>query len=167
MTTFFYFYFSLHSNKNKKCKTNLNIIKQYYIMDIKTIYNVDVVVNYKNYEDNGEDEVCSDTIYRKQLLETLLLNIEEFDKLCDQIENIRLYIDKILAEKLTPQQKEIYNSILLKCAGHFISDDTSMGFMILFSYDYFYLIHDFIRDIIIKNSINDELLNELKNKICK
>lgn len=135
-------------------------------MDIKTIYNVDADVNYKKYEDNGEYDVCSDTMYRKQLLETLLLDVEKFDEMSGRIENVRLQIDNILAEKLSIQQKEIYNSILLKNAGQFISDDASMGFMILFSYDYFYLIHKFIRDIIIKKSINDEILNELKNKIC-
>lgn len=136
-------------------------------MDINTIYNVDVVVNYKNYENNGEYEVYSDTIYRKQLLETLLLHVDEFYEMGSRIENVRLHIDKILVQQFTPQQKEFYKSILLNCAGKFMSDDTSMGFMILFSYDYFYLIHDFIRDIIIKKSINDEILNELKNKICK
>jgi hypothetical protein len=136
-------------------------------MDFKTLYNINVAVDYKKHEDNGEDDVHADTKYREQLLNCLNITIEQFDDMCEIIEKIRKYITPLLEVKFTDSQREIYNEILLKCAGRFMCDDTSMGFMILFSYDYFDLIHSFIKHLITNNEINTDLLDELKNKICE
>jgi hypothetical protein len=136
-------------------------------MDFKTLYNIDIIVDYKKHEDNGEDDVHADTKYREQLLNCLKITIEQFDDMCEIIEKIRKYVTQLLEVKFTDSQREIYNEILLKCAGRFMCDDTSMGFMILFSYDYFDLIHRFIKHLITNNEINTDLLHELKNKICE
>ncbi len=136
-------------------------------MDFNTLYNIEVVVDYKKHEENGEDDVHADTKYREQLLKCLKITVDEFDEMCDRVEKIRKFITPLLQAKLTETQSEIYNKILLNCAGRFMSDDISMGFMILFSYDYFDLIHNFIIHLIMKNDINKELLDELKKKICE
>jgi hypothetical protein len=136
-------------------------------MDFKTLYNIDIIVDYKKHEDNGEDDVHADTKYREQLLNCLNITIDEFDKMPVIIEKIRTFLTPLLEVKFTDSQKGTYNEILLKCAGRFMCDDISMGFMILFSYDYFDLIHKFIKHLITKNVINSDLLNELKNKICE
>ena len=84
-----------------------------------------------------------------------------------RIEKINNYITPLLELKFTESQRKLYNEILTKCAGQFMTHDISLGFMILFSYDYFYIIHEFIRDLIENHKINVTLLNELKNKILE
>lgn len=132
-------------------------------MNLDTLYNKNAVVNYKHYE-REEDETTCQTKYREQLLNALNLTIDKFDNMTSNIDH--LYKLLVTRDNWSYDEKEMFNTILLNCADRFHSRDISLGFLILFSYDYFDILFKFLNDYFYNNEVNNELLKELKNKIC-
>ena len=134
-------------------------------MSLPDLYNKNVNVNYKSFEVSDDDnDAKSQTEYRKQLLQTFDIEIEQFDSLTCKIDKI--YDTLCMSSYWKDNERELFDEILLKVAGQLLSEDKSMGFAMLFSYDYFDKIIVFITDYIYNNNVNTEILNELKNKIC-
>jgi hypothetical protein len=135
-------------------------------MNYKTNYNTNYVCKYKldnslsefknlNKLDNYEEEILSDALYRKDILN--LFNIETFDETIISNEINKLYEELKKNEELTKCMKKI--------AGNFMSADEILGLMMLFSYDFLYLLHPCICDFFEKKTISLEKLNELYKKI--
>ena len=118
------------------------------------LYNVNLDVTYKINND--------DTLFRSQLLKAFNININDFDNLHELIE--QLYLDIKTREHLfSASQFTMFNNILSKLANIIMSTDKSVGFMVLFSYDYFQYTHMFLKDIIINKHINEEILESIFN----
>jgi len=118
------------------------------------LYNVNLDVTYKINND--------DTLFRSQLLKAFNININDFDNLHELIE--QLYLDIKTKEHLfSASQFTMFNNILSKLANIIMSTDKSVGFMVLFSYDYFQYTHMFLKDIIINKHINEEILESIFN----
>jgi hypothetical protein len=98
-----------------------------------------------------------DFIYREDLINAFGLG--EFD---ERLINIEI-------ETLYDKMKDIteLHAILDTLAGKMMSTDRSIGFLILFSYDYFYLTHQIICEFINNNKIDDIKFVELARVVNK
>lgn len=140
-------------------------------MDINTFYNINSIVDYREYEKNNDDNenntnsILSDTRYRENLLETFYLKVSDYDNIINHIDKIYGYI-KDNSSIFTQEQYKTFNDILIKCAGEFMTDDKNYGTLVLFSYDYFDKTHQLVKELIKNKTINNEILEELKKNIC-
>lgn len=117
------------------------------------LYNTEIVVDYNKIEENDE----SDTCYRKQLLTALDLSLCDFYS-----EDSKLNQKIIELFKIIPKENEILNSILKDLAGRLLIEDNEFGFIMLFSYDMFYLTHLLLREFILQGTLNQEVLENMK-----
>ena len=101
-----------------------------------------------------EKEEIQDLIYKEDILNTFGLN-EMNDSIIAEIDS--LYNSMKYVTELHP--------ILDTLAAKMMSTDRSMGFLILFSYDYFYLTHQIICEFLNDNKINNLKLIELTNMV--
>lgn len=140
-------------------------------MDITTLYNVDYIVDYKDFEQNNDisgnnnDTVVSDTRYRENILNVFYLTISEYDNLIERIDDIYGYINNNL-HIFNDMQLKKFNEILVNAASTFFTNDKNYGILVLFSYEHFDKMHIFLKQFIIDKTINDEILDELKKNIC-
>lgn len=109
------------------------------------IYNTNIFINYHNYND--------EYIYKTELLK--VFNQDNFND-----DNINNNIN-ILFE-IVKNNKEFIECIK-KASSLLLTDDLLTGFMVLFSYNYFYITHQCICDIINDKVIQPVNLNNLKN----
>lgn len=115
-------------------------------------------INIENIE-TDEEYNMREMLYRQDLL--YVFDLEEFDD-----EKINYCIQKIY-EKV--KDNADLDGLLVKMAGLFFSEDKEVGLMALFSFDYFYLTHPCICDILETGKITSENLRKLiehANNIC-
>lgn len=121
-------------------------------------YNKDTMVsNSYNLEEKTE---IQNMIYREDILN--IFGLHKFDE-----EIINREIEIIYGEL---QDVTEINIISSKLAASFMSEDKLLGFSILYSFDYLYLIHPFV--CIFKNTkvLDKQLINKLLEKVelfCK
>ena len=106
--------------------------------------------------DNDKSEI-KDYIYREDLINAFGLG--EFDETIINAEIENLYEKMEHITELFP--------ILDTLAAKMLSTDRSIGFLILFSYDYFYLTHQLICDFLENNKIDANKITELINVVNK
>jgi hypothetical protein len=141
-------------------------------MDIHSLYNIEVIVNYKDFQksddttSDNDNDIEPDTKYREMLLKTFNLSIDDFDSLIDKVDLMYEYIES-QSSLFTTQQYDLFNKILVKMAGQFMSEDKKYGILVMFSYDYFDKTHMFLRDLIQNKIINNDILEELENNISQ
>lgn len=117
----------------------------------KLNYNINFITKYNVICDSNE----SSNIYKKEILH--VFNIDEYDdKKIDKIQ-MELFKDMVKTERLKNIMKILANS--------YFSEDLEFGFIILFSYDYFYITHKCISSFYKKGYIEEELLIELEDKV--
>jgi hypothetical protein len=123
-----------------------------YITHYECFYNDDKKM-FSGKEDLTETDKLEikDFIYREDLINAF--GLEEFD---ERLINIEIEI-------LYEQMKHIteLHPILDVLAAKMMSTDRTIGFLILFSYDYFYLTHQIICGFINDNKIDDVKIAEL------
>uniref|UniRef100_A0A6C0KYQ4 Uncharacterized protein n=1 Tax=viral metagenome TaxID=1070528 RepID=A0A6C0KYQ4_9ZZZZ len=120
------------------------------------MYDTKFICTYQNhFNDENIDNNLSNQLYQEDFLK--VFGIEDYS---DEIINVT--INK-LHTKLS--KIENMNCILKKLAKKFMSEDTEIGLMVGFSYDYFYLLHPCICDLLEKDEITDSNYNLLKNLI--
>jgi hypothetical protein len=135
-----------------------------YIEDLKYIY--DYELTYKkegqeeyndNYDDDDDDNDDNDK-YQNDLL-NVFNNLKEYDP---------VIIDKII---LNVYQIFIKNdrmkNILKIIANQQMSEELDLGCVLLFSYDYFYLTHQFLKTYFIKKIYDENIIIKLEKKIIK
>jgi hypothetical protein len=91
---------------------------------------------------------------------------DDFDSLIDKVDLMYEYIES-QSSLFTTQQYDLFNKILVKMAGQFMSEDKKYGILVMFSYDYFDKTHMFLRDLIQNKIINNDILEELENNISQ
>jgi hypothetical protein len=101
-----------------------------------------------------EKDKIKDLIYKEDLLNAFGLN-EFNDSIIHEIDN--LYNNMKYITELHP--------ILDTLAAQIMSTDKSAGFVILFSYDYFYLTHPIICEFLNENKIDNNKIIELTNLV--
>jgi hypothetical protein len=100
-----------------------------------------------------EIEYINNISYRNDIL-----NIFELDKFDET--KINEYITKLFE---TIGTNEIIKNCCKILAAQFLCEDLLLGFIILFSYDYLYLTHKCICDILINTTFSEDNLKKLQN----
>ena len=122
------------------------------------IYNTNYEITYEKYmNDNPE---IADIHYKKNLIEIFKLDEnDDFDLISDRVSEIY--------KKMEPYIKSNYEfkELLLQSAAKMMSTDIEIGFMILYSYDTLYLTHKLNTEFLSNNTINDSILQSIKEKI--
>lgn len=124
-------------------------------------YNINVDVNYyekipKEYPENSYISKEIDQLYKSQFLEAM--NEKEYDE--DLIMNKLDFIYSIFKET---KLNNIMDK-LCKCISFDLTDNT-IGFFLLFSFDFYYITHQILCYYIIRHEIHEELYNVLNEKI--
>ena len=122
------------------------------------LYNTNYEITYEKYMKDDPD--TADIYYKKNLIE--VFNLDEnsdFDLVSDRVGEIY--------KKMKPyiQSNEVFKELLLQSAAKIMSTDTELGYMILHSYDTLYLIHKLNTEFLTNNTINDSILQSIKEKI--
>jgi hypothetical protein len=117
-------------------------------------YNFDYKVTYYNYKNN---EYYSDLLYHNEILK--VFNLQEYDEKKIDVIQIQIYNDLVKNKKL--------QELMLVLANRQLSDKHDLGFIIMFSYDYFYIFHEIICAYYKTNEWNEKLIIKLEKKINK
>ena len=127
------------------------------------LYNTKYICSYKG--ENiflDSDQVNDDE--KKYIIDVLysedLLHIFEMDQYNEEQLNISIHN---LYEKI--KNNPDLQSCMTKLAEQFMSYDNELGLMILFSFDYLYLTHICISELLDTSNISDENIQNLKNKV--
>jgi hypothetical protein len=116
------------------------------------IYNTNINITYKNYETDTNSDMAN-IMYRKDLLS--IFNIQEYD-----FDIIYPCIEKVYPILI---KHDILKQLMTFLASkHLISNKTEMGLIFLFAYEYFYIIHPCVCEIIKNNKISNENIEKLK-----
>lgn len=127
------------------------------------MYNTKVICTYNTPEvffasdkiTDEEKDFIRDTIYRQELLDILGMddyNEKEMDRAIQE-----------LYEKIR-DNKEL-KECMLKSASHFMSIDEDFGLMIMFAYDYMYLTHICVSELLKTGKITENNMWKLKSSI--
>ena len=127
------------------------------------MYNTKVICTYNTPEvffasdkiTDEEKDFIRDTIYRQELLDILGMddyNEKEMDRAIQE-----LY-------KKVRDNKEL-KECMLKSASHFMSIDEDFGLMIMFAYDYMYLTHICVSELLKTGKITENNMWKLKSSI--
>ena len=127
------------------------------------MYNTKVICTYNTPEvffasdkiTDEEKDFIRDTIYRQELLDILGMddyNEKEMDRAIQE-----------LYEKVR-DNKEL-KECMLKSASHFMSTDEDFGLMIMFAYDYMYLTHICVSELLKTGKITENNMWKLKSAI--
>jgi hypothetical protein len=127
------------------------------------MYNTKVVCTYNtpdvfSVDDNVSEEeknFVRDVIYRQELLN--ILGMEEFND-SEMERTIHELFKKVREE---PFLKEC----MIKLSGHFLNIDQEIGLMLMFSYDYMYLTHICISELLDTGIISEQNMANLRSII--
>jgi hypothetical protein len=121
-------------------------------------YNISLKTSYQKYVNN--DPYKADLLYKHELLELFKLQENDnFDIINERIQ--QLYLD--IVDKFN--MNENFKSLLSKSSSRILGDNLEIGFMLLFSYDTMYLIHELINNLVIKHKYDENIIQEINNKI--
>jgi len=128
-------------------------LKKYF--KINYMYNTSFICTYNLISDTDDDNDLANDLYRSQLLQAFNLNEWDSDKI-----NV---LFSFITNKLIHNDKG--KLILEKMKHKSILPLEDMELILLFSYDFFYLFHNCLIDLLNKNIISDEKYNLLIHKI--
>ena len=118
-------------------------------------YNITIDVNY--YENTELTETELNELYKTQFLEA----INESDYNEEMILNKLDFLYNLL---ITTKLNNIFD-LLCKYSSTVPMEDNKMGYYLLFSYDFFYIMHSILSNYFIFHEINNELYDALEEKI--
>jgi len=133
-------------------KTEITLKYFMYDNELKSIYE-----NLESYKNVEEDLDLSEEKYRIEMLE--LFGVKD---ICDN--KINEIINDIY-EKMKIDENMI--EILQKMANIFCSEDAELGLVVGFSYNYLYLLHPCVCDLLKDGKISEENFTTLKNALDK
>jgi hypothetical protein len=133
-------------------KTDLKL--KYFMYDNDLISHLENKDSFKSIEESLD---LSEEKFRIEMLEVFSVT-----DICD--EKINTIINEIY-EKFKTDENMI--AILKKMATSFFSEDAELGLMVGFSYNYFYLMHPCICDLLKDGKISEENFNLLKKSVDK
>ena len=130
------------------------------------IYNTKYVCSYNDSDvfleseieilNDDEKQFVRDALYRRDLCNIFKIEDEYFDE--------KIITNIINALYVSINGEKFLESCIIKVSNNFFSNDLELGFLILFSFDYLYLVHPCISEFIETGKINDsnDSLLELK-----
>jgi hypothetical protein len=127
---------------------NTKVVCTYNSLEIFTDYE-------KDFLKDTEKDFVRDVIYRQELLD--ILGIDDYNEknLDKEISNLYELI----------KNQEFLKECMTKIASNFMNTEEKIGLMLLFSYDYLYLIHTCISEFLDTNKISDKSINNLRSII--
>jgi hypothetical protein len=105
-----------------------------------------------NVEDCEGLEDMADYLYKDEYLK--IFNIPEFDD--KKINDVTTYVYSKMSHH------EEFKQCMITAASKFVSEDEELGFMVLFSYNYFFITHRCICDFLETGEISEMNINALK-----
>ena len=105
-----------------------------------------------NVEDCEGLEDMADYLYKDEYLK--IFNIPEFDD--HKINDVTTYVYSKMSHH------EEFKQCMITAASKFVSEDEELGFMVLFSYNYFFITHRCICDFLETGEISEPNINALK-----
>ena len=130
------------------------------------IYNTKYVCSYNDSDvfleseieilNDDEKQFVRDALYRRDLCNIFKIEDEYFDE--------KIITNIINALYVSINGEKFLESCIIKVSNNFFSNDLELGFLILFSFDYLYLLHPCISEFIETGKISDsnESLVKLK-----
>ena len=147
----------LDKKNNQICNYNYNYKLQYFILYEK--------INKLN---DSEDSEVSEDFYPEE-------NLDRVDKQYNydflKVFNLEYYnsdlIDKIILELFNDLiTNERLKKLMIKLSNSHLSESHDLGFCMMFSFNYFHILHKIINSYYTSNGlIDDFFLDELENKI--
>lgn len=159
-------------------KSNFTCTYSFYDPVLRNCYHKEDKFDLEDVEEFAD---MSELVYQAELLQ--VLNIEanplysgasRSDSEGGRLEFVTLVKDSGNVEFNTEQILELYNQLKInaqfiecveKAKDHHSCQDLEIAFMILFSYDYFFLTHRCVCDFLNTRKINDSHITALKNAI--
>jgi len=137
---------------------NTKMICTYYYYDpeLKKKIPKELIVSNLDFVEEQDDDIC-DLIYQTDYLQ--IFGVVEFDYKTINTEMKRIYETDGVKTNARLQE------CMKKVANMFLSEDLELGFMALFSYDYLFLTHLCICDVLENGSIQEKHLNLLTNLV--
>ena len=128
------------------------------------MYNTKVVCTYNTSEIFLEDDKITDderafirnAIYRQEFLD--IFGIED-------LENSREMESKIIELYNKAIKNTFLKECMIKLAGQFLNNNLDLGLMIMFSYDYMYLTHICISELLDTGIISETNMSNLRSII--
>uniref|UniRef100_A0A6C0DGJ6 Uncharacterized protein n=1 Tax=viral metagenome TaxID=1070528 RepID=A0A6C0DGJ6_9ZZZZ len=128
----------------------------YYDPELKKKIPKELIVSNLDFVEEQDDDIC-DLIYQTDYLQ--IFGVVEFDYKTINTEMKRIYETDGVKTNARLQE------CMKKVANMFLSEDLELGFMALFSYDYLFLTHLCICDVLENGSIQEKHLNLLTNLV--
>lgn len=135
---------------------------EFYNTKYVCCYNRDDVFLETDVVNELEREFIRNVLYKKDLLN--IFNMNEEDEI--NYDLINDYIRKIYVLIKEPTENSKIMEYIKKLACQYMIYDIDIGFTILFSFDYLYLIHPCICDFLETGKITSENLDNFKKYIC-
>jgi len=123
-----------------------------YNVKHECMYNYDVSIPEVSEQ---EKYLIQHKLYKQDILS--IFGLDEFNETELNINVNKLY------EHITPNEK--LTSIALKAAALVMSMDEELGFLVLFSFDYLYVTHDCIKELLKSGRISDKNMSRLEQLI--
>jgi len=118
-------------------------------------YNKNQNIDLSIIDEEDKNADTAEMIYRSEL--NGVFGLEEFDS--------EIINNKLINLCGQMYQHKEFSKIMEKCASKILTEDNTMGLMMLFSYDYFYLSHPCICEYLSYSTINQQKLNQLVLRI--
>ena len=109
-------------------------------------------------EDVVDLEDVSEILYRAELMQVFFITDVDWES---SLKNKIVELFKLVSSHLELVE------CMKKTANLFLSEELDIGFMVLFSYDYFFLTHICICEFLESGSISEQNINALKNIISE
>lgn len=134
----------------------------YYIMN-NLNYNM-TLTYHKLSEENNE---IVDDIYRKELLEVFNIcdrfeNDDQFDYFSHMSTIVCQIYNKIISN-INEENLILFNEVNTISSSKIFTDDLETGFLLLFSFETFYLVYDLIKIYKNTNNIDKDIISKIKN----
>ena len=159
-------------------KSNFTCTYSFYDPVLRDCYHTDVKYDLEDVEEFAD---VSELVYQAELLQVfdmtknpLYSGASRSDSEGERLESVTLVKDSGNVEFNAEQILELYNHVkpntqfiecVEKAKDHHSCEDLEIAFMVLFSYDYFFLTHRCLCDFLNTGKINDSHITALKNAI--
>ena len=130
---------------------NCSLITYNYYDNKFDDYNKKQNINLSIIDEEDKNADTAEMIYRSEL--NGVFGLEEF--------NSEIINKKLIDLSAQMYQHNEFSKIMEKCAGNLLTEDNTMGLMMLFSYDYFFLTNPCICEYLSYGTIKSEKLNQL------
>lgn len=119
-------------------------------------YNIEYKLKYCDY-DNDEEEKGEENNYLFQYDLMEIFKLEDYDEKVIEMIQTRVFNDLVKNNK--------FECLVIFLANQYMSEDLLLGFAVMFSYDYLYILHKIIVSYYQDGKIKEEYLLKMETKI--